>query len=71
MKGAKIAIFLIGDQNCNILKHRGRKVQFSLNVINNQGCQPLELSFKCLLLIYNFRLLNRLIYINSLFDKFL
>jgi len=28
-KGAKIVIFLIGDQNRNILKLRGRKVQFS------------------------------------------
>ncbi|AES62990.1 hypothetical protein MTR_1g114550 [Medicago truncatula] len=33
MKGTKIAIFLIGGQNCNIMKHRGRKVQFSLNII--------------------------------------
>ena len=29
-KGAKIVIFLIGGQNYNILKLRGRKVQFSL-----------------------------------------
>jgi len=29
-KGAKIAIFFIGGQNRNILKLRGKKVQFSL-----------------------------------------
>ena len=29
-KGAKTAIFLIGGQNRNILKLRGRKVQFNL-----------------------------------------
>jgi len=32
-KGAKIVIFLIGGQNRNILKFRGRKVQFSLSLI--------------------------------------
>jgi len=31
-KGAKIANFLIGGQNRNILKLRGQKVQFSLNI---------------------------------------
>ena len=29
-KGAKIALFLIGGQNRNILKLKGQKVQFSL-----------------------------------------
>ncbi|AES65570.1 hypothetical protein MTR_2g042460 [Medicago truncatula] len=41
MKGAKIAIFLIGDQNCNILKHRGRKVQFKRES-SREGAKGLE-----------------------------